>query len=115
MYPSLYRDMIEDDPFERRLREREALLRAVSVMKIAQVAGLQSMEAVTAIFKMRQLWSILIDDVVRPECELPMELKARLISIGLWVFRELEDLRSGKSKSFDGLIEVTQTIADGLR
>jgi flagellar protein FlaF len=115
MYQFSYSDIIDDSPLEGRSRTYEAMMLAIDLMLDAEAAGLKSMKAVTAIHKMRQFWSILIDDVGRPECELPDKLRAQLISIGLWAFRELEDLRNGKSKSFEGLIDITRTIAEGLR
>ena len=46
---------------------------------------------------------------------LPKELRANLISIGLWLLREAEDVRQGRSDNFDGLIEVSQIIRDGIQ
>ena len=43
------------------------------------------------------------------------ELRANLISIGLWLLREAEDVRQGRSDNFDGLIEVSQIIRDGIQ
>ena len=47
--------------------------------------------------------------------ELPHELRANLISIGLWLLREAEEVRQGRSDNFEGLIEVSQIIRDGIQ
>ena len=46
---------------------------------------------------------------------LPKELRANLISIGLWLLRETEDVRQGRTDNFEGLIEVSQIIRDGIQ
>jgi flagellar protein FlaF len=38
-----------------------------------------------------------------------------LISIGLWLLREAEEVRQGRSDNFEGLIEVSQIIRDGIQ
>ena len=64
---------------------------------------------------MRRLWAYLIEDLAKPENDLPKPLRADLISVGLWIMREAEQVRLGKSSNFKGLIEVSQLIAEGLR
>jgi flagellar biosynthesis activator protein FlaF len=115
MFQFSYADIIEDSPLEGRAREYEALTNAIALMQEADAEGLQSVKAATAIYKVRRLWSLLIEDMGRADCELPPQLRAQLISVGLWVFRELEDLRSGKAESFEGIIDITKILAEGLR
>ena len=43
------------------------------------------------------------------------DLRANLISIGLWLLRETEDIRQGRTNNFEGLIEVSQIIRDGIQ
>ncbi len=62
----------------------------------------------------RKLWAILVEDLAKTENDLPQQLRADLISIGLWVMREAEQIRLEKSDNFKGIIEVSQTIRDGL-
>jgi flagellar protein FlaF len=38
-----------------------------------------------------------------------------LISIGLWIMREAEQIRLEKSSNFRGIIEVSTAIRDGLK
>ena len=46
---------------------------------------------------------------------LPEELRARLISIGLWITRTSMEIRIAGQGSLDALIEVNSAIRDGLR
>jgi flagellar protein FlaF len=56
-----------------------------------------------------------VEDLGNPENALPKELRANLISIGLWLLREAEEVRQGRSDNFEGLIEVSQIIRDGIQ
>ena len=56
-----------------------------------------------------------IGDLGSADNELPKELRANLISIGLWLLREAEEVRQGRSDNFEGLIEVSQIIRDGIQ
>jgi flagellar protein FlaF len=73
------------------------------------------MEAIEAIHFLNRVWTSLVEDLGSPDNALPKELRANLISIGLWLLREAEDLRQGRSDNFDGLIEVSEIIRDGIQ
>ena len=64
---------------------------------------------------MNRVWTSFIQDLGSTDNELPKELRANLISIGLWLLREAEAVRQGESENFDGLIEVSQIIRDGIQ
>jgi flagellar protein FlaF len=53
--------------------------------------------------------------LARPENDLPQELRADLISIGIWIMREAEEIRLEKSDNLKGLIEVSMSIREGLQ
>ena len=77
--------------------------------------GPGSRELVDALFYYRRLWSIFMDDLANPENELPEELRAGLISIGIWMVKEIELIRSGKANDLTAMIEITEIIRDGLK
>ena len=115
MYKFYYGEVLEEVPKEERGRERTALERSIEMLKVAEQKGASSLEAVEAIHFVRRLWGIFIEDLAKPENGLPQKLRADLISVGLWVMRELEEVRQGRTKDFKGLIEVSRTISEGLR
>ncbi|MBN9267041.1 MAG: flagellar biosynthesis regulator FlhF, partial [Hyphomicrobium sp.] len=45
---------------------------------------------------------------------LPKALKAQLVSIGIWILRELESARTDDAKGFEDVIVVSKAIRDGL-
>lgn len=114
MYKIAYDEILEDSPREERAQERSALERSIAMLQAAQAAGPGSREAIDALFFVRRLWGIFIEDLATPENGLPQKLRADLISVGLWVMREAEEIRLGRSSNFAGIIDVSRTISEGL-
>jgi flagellar biosynthesis activator protein FlaF len=115
MYQFPYAEVLDETPQSARAREREAIERSIELLQAADKAGVQSREAVEALLFVRRLWSVLIEDLAKAENDLPQQMRADLISIGLWVMREAEQIRLEKSSNFKGIIEVSQSIRDGLQ
>jgi flagellar biosynthesis activator protein FlaF len=115
MYRFSYAEVLEETPQTARERERLALQHSIDLLKTGEEKGPSSREAVDAIYFVRRLWAFLIEDLAKPENDLPQQLRADLISIGLWIMKEAEQVRLGNSTNFKGLIEVSQLIADGLQ
>ena len=88
---------------------------ALELLVEAREAGPRSMKSIEAIYFMNRVWTAFIEDLGSEENALPKELRANLISIGLWLLREGEEVRQGRSENFDGLIEVSEIIRDGLQ
>lgn len=114
MYKFYYNEVLDESPKEARGNERSALDRSIALLEDAQKKGAQSRESIEAIYFVRKLWGIFIEDLAKPENELPEKLRADLVSIGLWVMRESEEIRQGRSTNFAGLIDVSRTISEGL-
>ncbi|MDB5406664.1 MAG: flaF [Rhodospirillales bacterium] len=68
---------------------------------------------IEACFLNNQLWSALAVDLALPDNGLPNELKARLISLALWVQRYTPQVMQGSAPA-DPLISVNRNILDGL-
>lgn len=115
MYQFSYADIQTDSVADARDRERQLLSRSIDMLVKASEAGANSNEAIAALNFTNRVWTSLMDDLGNPENALPKELRANLISIGLWLLRESEDIRQGRSDSFEGLIEVSQIIRDGIQ
>lgn len=115
MYQFSYDEIVEDCQAEARLREGVAMEQAIALLEKAQAAGPDSREAIEALHYLRRLWMIFIDDIVESGNGLPESLKAQLISIGLWVLREIEEIRARRSTDFAGLIEINGIIREGLK
>jgi flagellar protein FlaF len=115
MYQFSYAEVLDETPQGARERERQALDRSIELLEAADKVGVRSREAIEALLFVRRLWSVLIEDLADPENDLPQALRADLISIGLWIMREAEQIRLEKSSNFRGIVEVSTVIRDGLR
>jgi flagellar protein FlaF len=119
MYKFYYNEVLDESPREGREQERTALERSIALLQAAEAKGaakgVQTRESIEAIYFVRRLWGIFIEDLAKADNGLPEKLRADLVSVGLWVMREAEEIRQGRSSNFKGLIDVSRTIAEGLR
>jgi flagellar protein FlaF len=113
MYQFPYAEIFED-PQTSRARERDALHHAVELLRLAEASGPESRAGVEALLFVQRLWTILLDDLALSDNSLPEGLRASLVSIGLRVMKEAEQIRLGASRNLKGLREINETIRDGL-
>lgn len=114
MYETTYMAMLEDTTKQIRENERRAFDTAIAMLKQAQKTGPGSRDALEALLFVNRLWTILLEDLADEGNGLPETLRAGLISIGIWVLRRSEDIRQGNVEDFSALIEVSETIRNGL-
>jgi flagellar biosynthesis activator protein FlaF len=115
MYQFSYAEIQSESVADARDREKQLISRSIEMLVEAREKGSQSREAIEAIHFLSRVWTHFVDDLGSPENALPKELRANLISIGLWLLREAEEVRQGRSDNVDGLIEVSQIIRDGMQ
>lgn len=114
MYRFSYAEVLEETPQTARARERMALEHSIGLLQTAAEVGVNSRDTIEALHFCRRLWAVLVEDLAHPGNALPKQLRADLISIGIWIMRELEEIRLGRSKNFKGIIDITRAIAEGL-
>ncbi len=115
MYEFAYNDVIEDLHQTLRAREQAAMDRVIAMLRAAQEKGPQSRELIDALFYLRRLWMIFIDDLNDPNNELPAQLRAGIISIGVWMMREIDRVRGGVTNDLTPMIEINVLIRNGLK
>jgi flagellar biosynthesis activator protein FlaF len=115
MYQTSYAECLAESPQESRDRERLALEHAIALLECAAAAGVESPTAVKALFFLSELWRTLIEDLRSSENDLPVILRGDLLSVGLWILKEVDLIHAGRSANFGGLIEICAMIRDGLR
>lgn len=115
MYQAGYAEVLDDASDMARSHERRAFDRAIELLGAAQTRGRRSHEAIEALLFVTRLWNLMLEDLASPENGLPVELKASLISIGIWVLKEAERIRREESDNFAGLIEICESIRSGLK
>lgn len=115
MYQFSYAEIMADDVADSREREKQVLDRAVSLLRAAEFKGRESREAVEALYYTRRVWVALIDDLRLADNQLPANLKADLISIGIWILKEVDRIRMRQSVNFKGIADIITIIRDGLK
>lgn len=115
MYQFSYAEVLDEAPAGAREREYQALDRSIELLRAAEAAGVRSRECVEAVLYVRRLWNFFLEDLATAENDLPKALRAELISIGLWIIKEIEQIRLEKSKNFKAIIDVSTSIRDGLK
>lgn len=115
MYQFSYAEIQSESVADAKDRERQLLTRTVDLLVEARNQGINSYATTQAISFMSRVWTVFVEDLGNPENALPKDLRANLISIGLWLLREGEDVRQGRSDNLDGLIEVSEIIRDGMQ
>ena len=115
MHQFSYADFVEDDPRLARKREEQAFDHAIGLMRLAGTGGPQTAECRDALFFLDRFWTILMDDLSHPDNDLPDPLRASLISIGIWILKQVDAMRQGRLTSFASLIEINGIVRDGLR
>lgn len=114
MYKFSYEEVMSDSGARQRANERMAIEQSIELLRSAEKAGANSREAVEAIFYLNRLWSYLLEHVGKADNALPDEIRANIISVGIWLLREADAVSNGRSKNFAGLIEISAVMAEGL-
>jgi flagellar protein FlaF len=114
MYKFSYEEALSESGNRQRENERLAIEQSIALLRTAEKAGPSSREAVDAIVFLNRLWSFFLEDLSKPDNGLPDDVRAKLISIGIWMLKEAQAISSGKSQNFAGLIEISNVIAEGL-
>ena len=114
MFEFAYKEIVDESPRAMRAQEARALDQVIELLRGAARVGVGSRETVNALYQLRRLWAVFIEDLNGPDNALPTALRARLISIGIWVNKEIDRVRTGASQDLTPLIEINQIIRDGL-
>jgi flagellar protein FlaF len=110
-----YEAVAEDSGAEARERERVALSRGIDRLERLAEGRVSAEDLVESLLYVRRLWAIFIEDLSHPENGLPEQLRADIISIGLWVIKEADRLREQRSNDVIQLVEINRVIRDALR
>ena len=115
MYEFAYNEVVEESRAAMRARERAAMDRVIGMLRAAEEKGPLSRERIDALFYLRRLWVIFLDDLNDPNNELPEQLRAGIISIGVWMMKEIDRVRSRATDDLAPMIEINEIIRDGLK
>jgi flagellar protein FlaF len=96
-----------------REQERDIIALVTQRLRAAQAAKDDAILLARAVSDNTTVWYILVSDLSSDGNQLPLELRAQIVSVGLAVIRECEKLNKS-DVDLDFLISVNQAIIDGL-
>jgi flagellar biosynthesis activator protein FlaF len=91
-----------------REQEADVFRRVIGGLKAARNGN--ALQRVRALADNRRLWMTIHDLMRNPQSNLPPELRAAIISVGVTVQREMD----GDAPNFNFLIEINENFAAGL-
>jgi flagellar protein FlaF len=109
-----YETVVEDSGQQARTRERQALSLGIDRLERLCKGSFSNEDLVQSLLYIRRLWTLLIEDLAHPDNAFPDQLRADIISIGLWIIKEADRLREERSNDVTGLIEINRLIRDAL-
>jgi len=101
------------DTVNARDAEHLAFERATHAMLAAEAPDVHFTTRIKAIHDNRTLWQTLACDLASEENGLPVDLRARLISLAIWVTGESDRAMTGAS--LQPMIDINHMIMRGLR
>ena len=113
MYSS-YAEIIDDSAEHGRSSEREALLLSIVAMEEADRDPSNPGKRANAIYAVSRLWATLLEDLASPQNGYPPELRAQIVSIGIFILRQCEHLRRDNARNFAVVTEICRIIEKGL-
>ena len=108
IYGKIIRDTERPRDIELRIFEQ-----ITTALEAADQPGTHFTVRIAAMHRNRELWLTLTSDLMDEENKLPKSLRARLISLGIWVTNETMRVMQNATPLAD-LIEVNRSIIRGL-
>ena len=96
-----------------RAAERRLMTEITAEMIAARDTERRGQALIEPLHRNRELWGVFSATCGAQGNELPMPLRASIISLALWVDRYTTDVVAGR-EPIDGLISVNMAIIDGL-
>ena len=114
MSVSAYRKTIKETETPRKIEQRVFSKITGDLERIPHNdKGLYTDEQKNALWENQRLWMALRSDLVLPDNNLPTELRAQLISLGMWVDNHTVKVLKGEALISD-LVEINRSIIGGL-
>ena len=115
MFTQAYQEATEDEQQSAREGEREIIERTIRMMIESDLEPDNGNRRVAAIHFTMQVWSYFLNDLASSENQTPDELKAAIISIGIFIIRHMEGMRKEPDLRFKPVREISETIREGLK
>lgn len=115
MFIQAYNEATEGEQQSVRESEKDILSQTIDMMLHADENKADKQSRVTAVHFTMHVWSYFLNDLVSGENQTEDNLKASLISIGIFIVKHLEKMRKEPELEFRPVREISQTILEGMR
>lgn len=109
-----YEDIEAEDQGSARSSESALLAQAIALMDRSDLEPNNAVQRVQTIHFVRQVWNFFITDLGSSENAMPTELRASLVSIGIFIIKHLDRMREERTLKFEPVIDISRTIQKGL-
>jgi flagellar protein FlaF len=96
-----------------RIMERRVFAEITAALETAQAPDTHFVSRIEALQRNRELWIALAFDVADEANPLPVELRAGILNLAIWVDGQSARILRGQG-GLDGLIEINRTVMAGL-
>lgn len=96
-----------------RSTERRLITEITSAMIAAADSGMTGPALMPALHRNRELWALWSAECLDDGNQLPVETRASIVSLGLWVNRFTSDVIAGREK-IDDLVNVNRSVMSAL-
>ena len=114
MLSNAYMDTLEDSQQDARTREQEVFSEAIRLIEEARSNPQNYAARAMAIHHNIRMWSFFMEDLAKPENQCSNEFKAGFISVGIFVLKHLQSMRSQPDMGFGTVREINETMLKGL-
>lgn len=114
-YKLRYAEINSESFVQAKADEREILKKSIDLLRNASQSGADPILAIEALHFSSRVWAAFLSDLVKPENQLPPQVRASLISVGISILKQIDLSRSEDIREFNEIIEVTEIIMDGLK
>ncbi|SNY92147.1 flagellar protein FlaF [Cohaesibacter sp. ES.047] len=118
MYTAYYAECSDLSSELSRNNEWSALDNVISGLKMAKEEGYTTTQARQALHNTLMVWSFLLEDLSDNDNDFPEQLRADLISIGIFIIKQIGRIFQAQSEDIEsdvaGLIDINTAIRDGL-
>lgn len=114
MYYMQYAEVVENGCLSARERESFLFDRCIEKLTYLEVEEPSFTTLIETAGFIENFWLTLIEDLGREDNALAADLKASIISIGIYVMKEMMKLRNNEKVDIATLIAISKALRDGL-
>ncbi len=110
-----YLEIIEDGQQDARAGEREVIGTSIEQMLLSDDNPDNANGRIETINYVTRVWNYLLNDLASEENHSNQEFKATLISIGIFIMKHMDKMRTNPAIAFKPVREISEIIHAGLK